>query len=110
MGNDNATSETDNAESLSPYSEPERLQNVNAMKIWFDLNDITQQCDYLGGLTDISELNKRLDWKSVYTLQDLSIKQRAERHQVRVQVELARKSPDAVGGPDIGASLRSSCC
>jgi hypothetical protein len=107
MGNDNATiSDDDSARSLSP-SEPPRLQNVSPMKLWLDLSDILQEYDDLRGITDLSELNKRLNWKGVCTIQELNIEQRAERHRVRAQIELARKAPDAECDPDIGVSFRS---
>ena len=81
------------------------MQNVNPMTLWLELSSILERYDDLEGATDISELNRRLDWKGVCALQDLNSQQRAERHQVRAQVELARKSLDAEVDPDVGTLL-----
>lgn len=89
----------------SPLLELPRMQNVNPMTLWLELSSILERYDDLEGATDMSELNRRLDWKGVCALQDLNSQQRAERYQVRAQVELARKSLDAEVDPDVGTSL-----
>ena len=93
---------------MTPSSLPlelPRMQNVNPMTLWLELSSILERYDDLEGATDISELNRRLDWKGVCTLQDLNRRQRAQRHQVQAQVELARKSRDTEIDPDVGTSL-----
>jgi hypothetical protein len=106
MENDDAIlSDSDSTKTLSPAPEPPRLHNVNAMKLWLDLNEILQEYD-LEGVTDLSELNTRLDWKDVRTLQKLNIKQCMERRRVREQVGHARNSLEAECDPDVGKSFR----
>jgi len=100
----------DSGTPLSSSQDPPRLQNINPMTLWLDLSAILEKYDDLEGVTDISELNRCLDWQGVCTLQDLNNRQRAERHRVRAQVELARKSPDVEADSDIGELLFLSHC
>ena len=105
MANDSSSthSDCDGVNQLLPTPEPPRLRNVNAIKLWLDLNELLQEYD-LESVTDLSELNSRLDWKDVRTLQNLNTKQRAERYRVREQVELARYSGEAKSDSNDGTS------
>lgn len=61
MAIDNTTiSDVNSLNGLVPTREPWRLHNVNAMKLWLDLNEVLQEYD-LEGVRDVSELNSHLD-------------------------------------------------